>query len=79
MDTKVRTEAFYKQIWRKISHGVEVPPKVVSDGKQVLLDSLVAGDEPYILAKNLPGVVVLCDKNRVRLDPTQFVILAAIH
>ena len=63
---KSKNEAFYKQIWRKISHGVEVPPKVVSDGKQVLLDSLVAGDEPYMLAKNLPGVVVLCDKNRVK-------------
>ena len=63
---KSKNEAFYKQFWRKISHGVEVPPKVVSDGKQVLLDSLVAGDEPYMLAKNLPGVVVLCDKNRVK-------------
>ena len=38
----------------------------MSDGKNVLLDSEVAGDEPYMLACNLPGVVVLCDKNRVK-------------
>jgi tetraacyldisaccharide 4'-kinase len=42
------------------------PPRVVSDGKAVLLDSEMGGDEPYMLAKNLPGVVVLVDKNRVK-------------
>ena len=42
------------------------PPRVVSDGKKVLLDSLVAGDEPYMLAKNLPGVPVVVDKDRVK-------------
>jgi tetraacyldisaccharide 4'-kinase len=40
--------------------------KVVSDGSQVLLDSDEAGDEPFMLAHNLPGVVVLTDKDRVR-------------
>jgi len=40
--------------------------KVVSDGTRVLLDSNEAGDEPYMLAHNLPGVVVLTDKDRVR-------------
>ena len=43
-----------------------MPPKVVSDGKRVLLESDVAGDEPYMLAHNLPGVVVLIDKDRVK-------------
>jgi len=38
----------------------------VSDGRAVLLDSEVAGDEPYMLARNLPGVVVLVDKDRVK-------------
>jgi tetraacyldisaccharide 4'-kinase len=38
----------------------------VSDGEQVLLNSEEAGDEPYMLARNLPGVVVLVDKNRVK-------------
>ena len=32
----------------------------------MLLDSEAAGDEPYMLALNLPGVVVLVDKNRVK-------------
>lgn len=40
--------------------------KVVSDGHRVLLDSEEAGDEPYMLAHNLPGVIVLTDKDRVR-------------
>jgi tetraacyldisaccharide 4'-kinase len=41
-------------------------PKVVSDGKEVFLNSEDAGDEAYMLARNLPGVVVLTDKNRVK-------------
>ena len=42
------------------------PPRVVSDGKSLLLDSLTAGDEPYMLANNLKDVVVLVDKDRVK-------------
>ena len=42
------------------------PPRIVSDGKSLLLDSLTAGDEPYMLAKNLKDVVVLVDKDRVK-------------
>ena len=42
------------------------PPRIVSDGKNVLLDSRRAGDEPHMLAKNLPGVCVLVDKDRVK-------------
>ena len=42
------------------------PPKVVSDGNQVLLESDEAGDEPFMLAHNLPGVLVLIDKDRVK-------------
>ncbi|MBV9656806.1 MAG: tetraacyldisaccharide 4'-kinase [Verrucomicrobia bacterium] len=41
-------------------------PRVVSDGKRVLLGSREAGDEPFMLASNLPGVVVLVDKDRVK-------------
>jgi len=56
--------------WKKWSHGFtqtqEEPPRIVSDGTTVLLDSEEAGDEPYMLARNLPGVVVLVDKNRVK-------------
>ncbi len=45
---------------------VSTPPRVVSDGKSLLLDSDTAGDEPYMLASNLKDVVVLVDKDRVK-------------
>src|SRR5207248_1023382 len=41
----------------------KIPPRVVSDGRTILLDSRTAGDEPYMLAMNLKNVVVLVDKN----------------
>ncbi len=44
---------------------VKMAPKVVSDGNRVLLDSSEAGDEPFMLAHNLPGVPVLIDRDRV--------------
>jgi tetraacyldisaccharide 4'-kinase len=44
----------------------QTPPRVVSDGKSLLLDSETAGDEPYMLASNLRDVVVLVDKDRVK-------------
>ena len=42
------------------------PPRVVSDGKNLLLNSDDAGDEPFMLASNLKDVVVLTDKDRVK-------------
>ena len=45
---------------------VSGPPRIVSDGKSLLLDSLTAGDEPYMLANNLKDVIVLVDKDRVK-------------
>lgn len=44
----------------------EEPPRVVSDGHSLLLDSERSGDEPFMLASNLKKVVVLVDKNRVK-------------
>ncbi|MGC9941177.1 MAG: tetraacyldisaccharide 4'-kinase [Verrucomicrobiota bacterium] len=44
----------------------QTPPRIVSDGKSLLLDSNMAGDEPYMLASNLKDVVVLVDKDRVK-------------
>ena len=44
----------------------EKMPKVVSTGQALLLDSKYAGDEPFMLAKNLDGVAVVVDKNRVK-------------
>ena len=42
------------------------PPRVVSDGKEVFLDSETAGDEPYMLATNLDSVAIVVDKDRVK-------------
>ncbi len=56
-----------KPWWQRLFLGDQIsPPRVVSDGKRVLLDSELGGDEPYMLARNLPGVVVLVDKDRVK-------------
>lgn len=38
---------------------------VVSDGKQIKLDASAAGDEPFFMAENLPGVPVITGKKRV--------------
>ena len=58
-------------MWYKFRHmfgqqKLEIPPKIVSDGNELLLDSMYAGDEPYMLASNLKGVAVLVDKDRVK-------------
>ena len=45
---------------------IETPPKVVSDGQNLLLNSEYAGDEPYMLASNLHDVAVVVDKDRVK-------------
>jgi tetraacyldisaccharide 4'-kinase len=52
--------------WRRVFTQVIDPPLVVSDGKRVLLDAATGGDEPYMLASNLPGVAVVVDRNRVK-------------
>ncbi|MDQ6624611.1 MAG: tetraacyldisaccharide 4'-kinase [Verrucomicrobiota bacterium] len=62
----------YKSVPQAVSKGrlfskkTIAPPRVVSDGKSLLLDSLTAGDEPYMLANNLKDVMVLVDKDRVK-------------
>lgn len=38
---------------------------IVSDGKRVILSSREAGEEPYLLSKNLPGVPIIVGKNRI--------------
>src|SRR5437867_8379123 len=58
-------------LWQRIVAKVtlqedKIPPKIVSDGRSLLLDSEQAGDEPYMLASNLKDVVVLVDKDRVK-------------
>src|SRR5690606_17880243 len=63
---KSKAPPLWKKAWYWLTHTSEPPPRIVSDGQAVLLDSEVAGDEPFMLARNLPGVVVLVDKNRVK-------------
>lgn len=46
--------------------GEEDMPKLVSCGQGLKLDVKYAGDEPYMLAKNLENVSVVVDKNRVK-------------
>jgi tetraacyldisaccharide 4'-kinase len=53
-------------LWEKILKKEKQLPRVVSDGERLLLNSDLAGDEPYMLASNLPDVVVLVDKDRVK-------------
>jgi tetraacyldisaccharide 4'-kinase len=52
------------------ANGKQIPgdrmPRVVSTGSALLLDSKFAGDEPFMLARNLDGVAVIVDKNRVK-------------
>ncbi len=60
-----------RPLWQRLVAKVtlqedKIPPKVVSDGQSLLLDSEQAGDEPYMLASNLKDVVVLVDKDRVK-------------
>ena len=52
--------------WVRLFTQVVTKPLVVSDGKRVLLDSATGGDEPYMLASNLPGVAVVVDRDRVK-------------
>jgi tetraacyldisaccharide 4'-kinase len=58
-----------KQKWTDASGRLipgEEMPKVVSTGSALLLDSKFAGDEPFMLAKNLEGVAVIVDKDRAK-------------
>ncbi|PTY04827.1 tetraacyldisaccharide 4'-kinase [Opitutaceae bacterium EW11] len=63
---KSKSTPLWRRWWNSLTGVAEPPPRIVSDGNRVLLDSELAGDEPYMLARNLPGVIVLVDKNRVK-------------
>ena len=39
-------------------------PRIVSDGKSILLTPAECGDEPYLLAKELPGLMVVIGRDR---------------
>jgi tetraacyldisaccharide 4'-kinase len=62
-----KPKPFHERLLNKIFFREDqTPPRIVSDGKSLLLDSEMAGDEPYMLASNLRDVVVLVDKDRVK-------------
>lgn len=63
---KSKSDPVYMRFWRWLTHQKAPLPRVVSDGSQVFLGSELAGDEPYMLAKNLPGVRVVVDRDRVK-------------
>jgi len=42
-------------------------PRVVADGQRILLPASEAGDEPFLLARRLPGLRVLCGPDRAAL------------
>jgi len=58
---------FLVRLWQKVTkRGQGFKPRIVSDGLALLLDSRLAGDEPFMLAKNLRDVVVLVHRDRVK-------------
>lgn len=62
-----KKQPFLKKIREMLAHPDKAtPPRVVSDGRHLLMNSAMAGDEPYMLASNLPNVSVLVDKDRVK-------------
>lgn len=65
---KKKRRRSWKRKWRDLLRGGEEKdaPLVVSDGKTILLEPTYSGDEPYMLAMNLPGVAVIVGKNRVK-------------
>jgi tetraacyldisaccharide 4'-kinase len=65
---KSRSDSLPRKLLRWFTQGEAPRPHVVSDGKTLLLGSEEAGDEPYMLARNLLplGVAVLVHRNRVQ-------------
>jgi tetraacyldisaccharide 4'-kinase len=63
---KSRKPPLFRRLQRKWLGMERRKPRIVHDGKRLLLDSRFAGDEPYMLAKSLGDVIVLVDKDRVR-------------
>lgn len=64
---KSKKEPMFRRVLRWLNLASRAKPRVVSDGKNVLLGAEIAGDEPYMLARNLVscGVCVVVDRDRV--------------
>lgn len=64
---KSKKEPLFRRLLRWLNLAARPSPRVVSDGKSLLLGAEVAGDEPFMLARNLVscGVCVVVDRDRV--------------
>jgi len=64
---KGASDSWAKRFWRWLTQGSRPDPLVVSDGRAVLVGPDEAGDEPYMMARNLAalGVVIVVDRDRV--------------
>ncbi|MGA0334390.1 MAG: tetraacyldisaccharide 4'-kinase [Kiritimatiellia bacterium] len=63
---KRKKRGFKRRLMDLLSGKVDVETSlVVSDGESLKVEPVFSGDEPYMLAKNLPGVAVIVGKNRV--------------
>lgn len=71
---KSRSEPRWRRFWRWLTHGERPAPRVVSDGRQLCLDSEQAGDEPFMLARNLLPLRVAVVVNRDRVQAGEFAI-----
>lgn len=60
-----RRVAILSRGYKSVKRRGTAPIRVVTEGGAILLDSKAAGDEPFMLAKNLRGVAVVVDKDRV--------------
>jgi tetraacyldisaccharide 4'-kinase len=63
---KSKKPPLFRRLQRKWLGMERRKPRIVHDGKTLLLDSRFAGDEPFMLAKSLQDVIVLVHKDRVR-------------
>ena len=63
---KSRPEPFLRRLAVKAGLRPVPDPRVVSDGAGGRLPVDLAGDEPFMLANNLPGIPVLVDRDRVK-------------
>ena len=64
---KKKIRRTFKLRWHDLIKGKDSdPPLVVSDGQRILVEPVYSGDEPYMLATNLPNVAVIVGKNRVK-------------
>lgn len=64
---KQKQLSFWQKLISKLTLSpIQDPPRIVSDGNKLFLDAETAGDEPHMLARNVPGAIVLVDKDRVK-------------